>query len=120
MIEKRSDNIKTIKALKITSILNSIFCFCCITFVICLTVNQYYAMAAIKAIGVITTFGWMFNPTPIVLFVICLVFFLVERHSDEAKQKIGKKYIWIFLWPVITALFYFVAIGFLVEITGGV
>ena len=111
---------KTLKALKITSILNGIFCFFCITFVICLITNQYYHMDAIVAIGVIATFGWILNPTPIISFIICLIFFLTERHSTEAKQIIGKRRIWIFIWPVITTVFYFIAMGFLVEITGGV
>lgn len=81
---------KTLKALKITSILNGIFCFFCIIFVICLITNQYYHMDAIVAIGVIATFGWMLNPTPIISFIICFGFFLTERHSTEAKQIIEK------------------------------
>lgn len=111
---------KTVKALKITSILNGIFCFCCIMFVACLNINQHYGIGIIQTIGVIVAFGWLLNPTPVVTFVINLVFFLVERHSSEARQRIGKKWIWVFIWPVITALFYFIAMGFLVEITGGV
>ena len=111
---------KTLKALKITSILNGIYCFFCIIFAICLIINQYYHTDAIVAIGVIATFGWMLNPTPIISFIICLIFFLTERHSTEAKQTIGKKYIWIFIWPIITTLFYFIAMGFLIEFTGGV
>ena len=111
---------KTLKALKITSILNGIYCFCCIVFAVYLTIDQYYSVGAIEVIGVIATFGWLINPSPFVTLIINLVFFLVEWRSPEAKQIIGKKYIWIFVWPVITTLFYFVAMGFLVEITGGV
>ena len=77
-------------------------------------------MDAITAIVVITTFGWILNPTPIISFIACLAFFLTKHHSTEAKQIIGKKYIWIFVWPAITTMFYFIAMGFLVEITGGV
>ena len=111
---------KTLKALKITSILNGIYCFCCIVFAVCLTINQYYSVGAIEVIGVIATFGWLINPSPFVTLIINLVFFLVERCSPEAKQIIGKKYIWIFVWPVITTVFYFTSIGLLVDITGGV
>lgn len=111
---------KTLKALKTTSILNGLFCFFCIVFVICLTTNQYYHMDIIVAIGVIATFGWMFNPTPIISFIVCFGYFLTERHSPEEKQRIGKKYIWIFIWSIVTTLFYFTAMGFLVAITGGV
>ena len=109
---------KTLKSLKITTILNSIFCFCCITSVICLIVNQSYDMAAITAIYVIATIGWMINPSPTIMFIVNLVMFLVERRSANARQIIGKKYIWIFIWPVITILFFFVALGFFVEISG--
>jgi len=111
---------KTLKALKITSILNGIFCLCCVVFAVCLTINQYCSTDAIKAIGVIATFGWLINPTPWVTFIINLVFFLIERNSSDARQLIGKKHILIFVWPVITTLLDFVAMGFLVEITGGV
>lgn len=111
---------KTLKALKITSIVNGIFCFCCIIFAVCLTINQYYSLGIIKTIGVIVTFGWLLNPSPLVTLIINLEFFLAERRSSEMRQLIGKKHIWIFIWPIITTLFYFVAMGFLVEITGGV
>ena len=111
---------KTLKALKITSILNSIFCFFCISFVICIITIQYYRTDVIVAIGVISTYGWMLNPTPIISFIICLKFFLNDRHSAEAKQIIGRKYIWIFVQLAIATVFYFIAMGFLVEITGGV
>ena len=43
---------KTLKALKITSILNGIYCLCCVVFAVCLTINQYCSTDAIKAIGV--------------------------------------------------------------------
>lgn len=111
---------KTLRSLKITSILNGIFCLFCVVFSICLTVNQIYDISAVKTIGVIAAFGWMLNPTPPVSFIINLVIFLDERHSPEARQLIGKKYIFIFIWPVITTLFYFAAMGFLTALTGGV
>ena len=46
--------------------------------------------------------------------------FLIERKNQEAKQIMGKKWTWIFVWPVITTFFYFTSICLLVEITGGV
>lgn len=111
---------KTLKALRITSILNGVYCFCCILFSVCLTINQHYSIGIMKTIGVIAAFGWLLNPTPLVAFAINVVFFSEERQSSEARQVIGKKHIWIFIWPAITTLFFFVALGFLVGITGGV
>ncbi|MBQ4116901.1 MAG: hypothetical protein IJD37_05950 [Clostridia bacterium] len=111
---------KTLKALKITSIINTVFCFCCIIFSVCLIINQHYSIGIVKTVGTIGAFGFLLNPSALVTFIVNLVFFLAERHSFEARQLIGKKYIWIFVWPVITTLFYFIAMGFLIEITGGV
>ena len=115
---------KTLKALKITSILNSIFCLCCITSLTCLAINRYCALGTfeniITIIGGIPLLCWIINPVGIVSFTVCLVLFLIERKNQEAKQAMGKKWIWIFVWPVITTVFYFTSICLLVEITGGV
>ena len=111
---------KTLKALKITSVLNSIFCFFCIAFIICLIINQNHHTDAVGVMVVISAFGFLLNPTPIVSFAICFTFFSTERRSMEEKEKIGKRFIWIFLWPIITAIFYFAAMHFFIEFTGGV
>ena len=115
---------KTIKALKITYVLNGIFCFCCIISITCLAINRYCALGAfeniIAIIGEIPLLCWIINPVGIVSFVVCLVLFLIERKNYEARQVMGKKWIWIFIWPVITTFLYFVSALLLVEITGGV
>ena len=115
---------KTLKALKITSILNGIFCICCIMSLSCLAINRFFELGTfeniIAIIGRIPLLCWIINPVGIVSFIVCFVLFLIERNNQEAKQKMGKKWIWIFLWPVITTVFYFTSIGLLVDITGGV
>ena len=115
---------KTLKALKITSILNSIFCFCCIISLSCLAINRYCELGTfeniIAIIGGIPLLCWIINPIGIVSFIVCLVLFLTEREKQEVKQVMGKKWIWIFIWPVITTVFYFISIYLLVTITGGV
>ena len=115
---------KTLKALKITSILNSIFCFCCIVSLSCLAINRYCELGTfeniIAIIGGIPLLCWIINPVGIVSFIVCLVLFFSLRKKQGSKQVMGKKWIWIFIWPVITTVFYFVSIGLLVEITGGV
>jgi hypothetical protein len=44
----------------------------------------------------------------------------VERRSPEARQVIGKKWIWIFVWPVILLVVYLTTGILSVALTGGV
>lgn len=115
---------KTLKALKITSVLNGIFCLCCIISLSCLAINRYFDLGAfentIAIICRIPLLCWLINPIGILSFIVCVVLFLIERKNPEARQEIGKKWIWIFIWPVITTFFYFNSIGLLVDITSGV
>ena len=124
IMKQRSDTMKTLKALKITSILNGIFCFCCIISLSCLAINRYCKLGTFESIiaiiGGIPLLCWIINPVGIVSFIICLILFLIERKNQESRQVLGKKWIWIFIWPAITTVFYFVSIFLLVGITGGV
>ena len=109
---------KTLKTLKITSILNGIFCFFCVAFVICLFINQHDSNNIVKIIGGISGIGWLINPTPLISFILCVGAFSDEHHCPDMRQIIGKKYLWIYIWPVITTLCYFATLGFLIELTG--
>ena len=102
---------KTLKALKITSILNGIFCFSCVASTVCFAILRYFDIRAFFSVGMILTCGWIINPVGIVSFVVCLSIFLSERKNEEAKQVIGKKWIWIFVWPIITTILYLYACG---------
>lgn len=111
---------KTLKALKITSILSVLHCLWSIIFVACLIISWHFNSDIITNIGVISIFGWMINPLPVISASISLTLYWDERHSPEAKQLIGKKYIWIFIWPLITSIFYFIAMGFFLYAARGV
>lgn len=111
---------KTVRALKITSILNGIFCFFCIASTLCFAINRYFDLREFFHIGNTLVYGWMLNPVGIVSFAVCLVLFLKEIKIPEAKQAMGKRWIWMFVWPVVIAVFYVSAIIFLVSLTGGV
>ena len=116
---------KTINALKITSILNGIFCFCCIASTVCFAITHYQFIVGDEwrtsfRIANTLIYGWVVNPIAPISFVVCILFFLIERKQPENKQLIGKKWIWIFVWPIITALFYFAALILTVAFTGGV
>ena len=116
---------KTLKSLKITSLLNGIFCLCCIISVSCMAINHYLIINSINinifaVIGAIANFGWMINPVGIISFFVSLIIYVSERKNPESKQVIGKKWIWIFILPVITTIFYLTSIYLFVQITGGV
>ena len=111
---------KTLRGLKISSIVNGIFCFFCIVFIICMILSHHFGTKVVAVIYVTATIGWMFNPMPIISFILCRRLYSMERCSPEARQIIGKKYIWIYIWPVISVLFYFAAMRCLVDFTGGV
>lgn len=111
---------KTLKALKITSILQSIFCFFCTASSVCFAVSYFCDSRTTFNIANIMIYGWILNPIAIISFIICLALFLAERKQSEAKQVLGKKWVWIFIWPVITTVFYIIACILTVAFTGGV
>ena len=111
---------KTLKALKITSILNGIFCFFCVASTVCFAITRYCDSNLFFSIGNILIYGWMINPIGIISFVICLPLFLTERKDQESKNAMGKKWIWVFVWPIITTLLYLVSGILTVAFTGGV
>ena len=116
---------KTLKALKITSILNGIFCLFCIASIVCHKIADYQFIAGDNwrtsfDIANMLMYGWIVNPIAPISFTICFILFLVERKQPENRQLIGKKWVWIFAWPVITTIFYFTALMLFIAITGGV
>lgn len=111
---------KTIKALKITSILNGIFCLFCIASTVCFAIYYYWDSSAFFDAANVLVYGWVGNPVAPISFIICLIIFLVECRQPENRQLIGRKWIWILTWPVITTLFYFAALMLAVAFTGGV
>ena len=111
---------KTLRALKITSILQIIFCVFCIASTVCFAITRYCDSNLFFSIGNILIYGWIINPVGIVSFVVCLSLFLSERKNQEAKEVIGRKWIWVFIWPIITTILYLTAGGLTVAFTGGV
>ena len=88
---------KTLKALKITSILNGIFCFFCIASTICFAINRYFDLRVFFDIANILIYGWIINPVGIISFVVCLMLFLTECKSSEAKQVMEKMVLDIYM-----------------------
>lgn len=117
---------RTRKVLKITSVLNGIFCLLCVASTVCFAISDYlYAhhMASwdifLNIAGVLAL-GWAVNPAAPISFVIGMIIFCMEYRQPENRPLIGKKWIWILVWPVITTIFYFAALIFAMAFTGGV
>ncbi len=108
---------KTLKALKITSILQILYCFFCIVSNVCFALSNYFD-DIFFSIGMFSLYCWATNPVGIISFIVCLRLFLRERKLPDAKQIIGKKWIWIYVWPVITTLFWVIGGGIMVQLTG--
>lgn len=111
---------KTLRMLKITSILNGIFCFYCIVSNVCFAIYKYYDIYTAFGIGIILLYGWMLNPVGIITFIRGLAIYKEERKIPEAKRIIGLKWIWIFIWFIITVVFWFLGGVIFVYFTGGV
>lgn len=111
---------KTVKAIKITSILQVLYCLVCAFHIACLAINYYFDLRVFFRIADFILPLWALNPIGFLVFPICLILFLVERRSPEARQAIGKKWIWIFVWPVILLVVYLTTGILSVALTGGV
>ena len=112
--------LKILKVLKNTSILNGIFCFCCITSNVCFAINHYYGIYTFFGIGLILLYGWIFNPFGIITFIWSLKVYLKERKLPDAKKIIGLKWIWIVVWFIITIVFWGFGGCVFIYFTGGV
>ncbi len=110
---------KTIKWLKISIILQSIYAFFCIFSTICFTINRYLGIYKFFSLGMISTYGWIINPTGILTIVLGLSFYFFEKNKEDAKKVIGKKWVWFIVLFVIDTLLYITCGGLMVVLTGG-
>lgn len=91
---------KTVKALKITSVMNSIFCFFCIASSICFAVNRYFDLRVFFDIANILVYGWIINPVAIISFIVCLVIFLSE-HKKPKQSKLCERHGYGYLFGLL-------------------
>ncbi len=111
---------KTIKTLKITSILQSIYCLYCFVPIVFLALGDCTDIFSYTSIGIFLFCFTIINPTVIGSFVVNMVIFLIERKGPEQKKTIGLKWVWIFVWPLITTIFFIVSGLLFIKFTGGV
>lgn len=111
---------KTIKWLKTSIVLQSIFAFFCITSSLCFTINRYFDLRIFFTLGNISVYGWLINPIGLISVVVGFILFFSEKSNDENRKIIGTKWIWFVVFFIIDILLYLTAGMLLVVFTGGV
>ena len=111
---------KTLKALTISSTVHIAFCLCCIASTVCFALDNLLETDILFGIGMILFLCWIINPVGIVSFIINLTMFLIERKQPEHRSLISKKWVWIFIWPVVTTVLWLTSAVLFVKFTGGV
>ena len=111
---------KTIKWLKTTIVLQSIFAFFCIASSLCFAINRYFDLRVFFSLGNILIYGWLINPIGLISVVVGFTLFFSEKSNDENRKIIGKKWIWFIVFFIIDILLYLTAGMLLVVFTGGV
>lgn len=111
---------KTIKWLKTTIVLQSIFAFFCIASSLCFAINRYFDLRVFFSLGNILVYGWLINPIGLISVVVGFIFFFSEKGNNENRKIIGKKWIWFIVFFIIDILLYLTAGMLLVVFTGGV
>ena len=111
---------RTIKWLKTSMVLQSIFAFFCIAASLCFAINRYFDLSIFFTLGNILIYGWIINPIGLISVVVGLIIFFSEKGVEEDRKIIGKKWIWFIAFLVIDILLYLTAGMLTVAFTGGV
>ena len=111
---------KTRKALKAVLIWNCISCVFWTLTHICLIIHQHYNTPIFFSIAMLSVYGWMVNPFPILSCFRCLKIYLTERKNPKHKELIGKRWVWVLICPIITTVLWVVGGGLFAVMTGGV
>ena len=111
---------KTIKWLKTSIVLQSIFAFFCIASSLCFAINRYFDLRIFFTLGNILIFGWIINPIGLISVVVGFILFFSEKNIEQNYKFIGKKWIWFIVFLVIDILLYLTAGVLTVAFTGGV
>lgn len=111
---------KTIKWLKTSIALQSIFAFFCIASSLCFAINRYFDLSIFFTLGNILIYGWIINPIGLISVVVGLIIFFSEKGVEENHKIIGNKWIWFILFFVIDILLYLTAGVLTGAFTGGV
>ena len=110
---------KTIKWLKTSIVLQSIFAFFCIASSVCFAINRYFDLRIFFTLGNLLIYGWIINPIGLISIVVGIILFFSEKGKDENRIIVGKKWIWFVVFFVIDILLYLTAGVLTVAFTGG-
>lgn len=95
---------KTMKSLKITSILQGIYCAGGVVALIAMMLYDILlgtgAEMQFFLFGAMLAFLSIINPVAIICFLVNLVIFLLERRDPEQRSRIGKYWVVIPIWLV--------------------
>ncbi len=111
---------KTVKWLKISIVLQSIFAFFCVASSLCFGINKYFNSDFLFSLGTLLLYGWIANPIGTLSLILGLIFFFSEKSEDENRKIIGKKWILFIVFFVIDTLLYLTTGVLMVHFTGGV
>ncbi len=93
---------KTMKSLKITSVIQGIYCVGGIVALIMLAVFDMLVDTGVETqflmFGLMMAFLSIINPVGIVCFLVNLIIFLLERRDLEERRRIGGYWIFIPIW----------------------
>lgn len=109
---------KTIKFLKRSVILHTIYCVVCAISLACFYFD-HHTIGTLHSIGILLSYLWVINPMGIICLIIGLSKFFKERKDEEARKIIGKKWLIFILMFVAVTCVYFVSACTLVGIIGG-
>lgn len=113
-------NIKTIKWLRISIILQVIFTSFCISSLICLLIHKYFNIDVFFSLGNVLIYGWIINPVGLITLITGLILFFIDKKDIKNSTVIGKKWIWFILFFIFDIILYLISGVLLVTITGGV
>lgn len=103
---------KTLTSLKITSAVQALYCIYCLLSTLLIIVGVRIGpviLANVMLIIFYSTVEFSIFIMP-ACFVVNLVFFIIERQYPQQRAILGKKWIWIFVWPVIVTVFFLILI----------
>ena len=104
---------KTLKFLKISAALQTVF------YLFCAVSNLCLYLWYIK-LGMAFTSFWILNPIGPVCLIIGIILFLIERKKPQARALIGRKWLWIPGLFFMTLFVYVISGMIHVFLTGGV
>ena len=108
---------KTLKWLKKSILLQTIYVFCCIASSLCFAPEHYFKIYFCLGLGVLFMYGWCIG---LITVIRGFSIFFSEKKNERDRKIIGKKWLWFIVFFLADTLLFFFAGGLMVQFTGGV